>query len=119
MFCDCRKPLGSFKPTRLMRLYAFKRAKLGDTISELEISKLLDIRNETISRWKNNPEFITWLEEVITTYRMPILELLEQVAIDNLHDFRFWKEIAEKYGYFEKVNKTPFTFKLRYDPDTL
>lgn len=88
-----------FKPKPAHQLYAYHRAKLGDSATEIEISKIIGVANETISRWKNIKGFNEWLEENVSSYRAPIKEMLEIVAIKNIDDYRFWEALAKKYGY--------------------
>jgi uncharacterized protein YjcR len=85
-----------------MRLYAYQRAKLGDSATEVSIAEKINIRPPTISNWKTQPGFLEWLETQVSRYRAPILDLLEQVAIDRLDDYRYWEAMAKKYGLITK-----------------
>ena len=106
-----------FKPTSAMKLYAFQRAKTGDETSDKDIAKELNIWPETISRWRQDEHFLTWLADQISVYRAPIHNLLEQVAIERLTDFRYWEAIALKFGYIkeEEQDAMPIAeIKLNY-----
>lgn len=88
-----------FKASGAQHRYAFVRARKGDKASELSISKEIGVAAETISRWKNINGYNEWLEETIAKFRTPIHELLEQVALERLDDFKYWEAIAKRYGY--------------------
>lgn len=88
-----------FSPTPAMEFYAYQRAKLGDDAFQNEIAQQALINQFTVSHWKQKEGFNEWLEERTKYYRAPIRDLLEQVAIANLKDFRFWEAIAIKFGY--------------------
>jgi len=91
-----------------MRLYAFERAKSGDD-SEKSIAERININPSTISVWKTEQGFLEWLESEVAVYRAPILHILEQVAVTNLEDFRFWEAMAKKYGFISKDQESPGT----------
>jgi len=91
-----------FRPTAGMKLYAFQRAKMGVKAANTVISKEIGIGPETISRWKNRKGFELWLEDQVANYRGPILSKLEQIALDNINDFNFWKALAIKYGFIDE-----------------
>lgn len=88
-----------FKPTAAMRLYAYQRAKLGEDVTNRSIAKNIGVNAETISRWNQHEGFEQWLESQTFVFRAPILELLEQVAVSNLDDYRYWEAMAKKYGF--------------------
>jgi hypothetical protein len=91
-----------FKPTPAMELYAFQRAKLGKDVTIVEAAAATGVSRETAQRWKNQEGFLEWLDERVTYYKQPILDLLEQVARIKLSEFKYWEAIALKYGYITK-----------------
>ena len=96
-----------------MRLYAFQRAKLGDSAPESAVAQSVGIARETVSRWKNVTGFSEWLDDALLSYRAPIHDLLEQVARDNLHDFRYWEAIADRFSFGSRT--TPNESRLIID----
>lgn len=94
-----------FQPTPAMELYAYQRAKLGDDATNTSIAEKVGITRETGSRWKAMPGFKDWLLERVKYYRTPILDLLEQVAIARLGEFKYWEAMAKKFGYIEPEQK--------------
>lgn len=88
-----------FRPTPAMELYAYKRAKVGEDASNKSVAESIGITRETASRWKAISGFLEWLDERVACYRTPILEMLEQVALNNLDDYRYWEAMAKKFGY--------------------
>lgn len=91
-----------------MEFFAYTRAKLGDDAFDAEICRQCGIRPETSSRWKSVDGFEEWLEARIAFYRADIHKVLEQVAIKNLDDFRFWEALAKKYGFIDAKGDEPF-----------
>lgn len=90
-----------FSPTRGMKLYAYMRAKMGDKATDLEIATKMGCHNTTLSIYKSKEGFNEWFDEQVTIHRQPIHEMLEQIALDQLEDFNFWRVVAEKYGYLQ------------------
>jgi hypothetical protein len=90
-----------FVPTPAMQIYAVHRAKLGEKATNVEISKIISISESYISRWQKIPGFNEWLAEEIEYYSLPILKLLEGVAMRNLQDHKFWETMAKKYNFHE------------------
>lgn len=88
-----------FKPTAAMKLYAYHRSKQGENETERSLAAKIGTAPETITRWKKIKGFKDWLDSTVARYRVPIVEQLEKVALENLHDFRFWKSVAQKYNY--------------------
>lgn len=103
-----------FKPTSAMKLYAFQKAKNGNLSKDSAISKTIGIRAETISRWKQINGFSEWLEDAVAKYQAPLAAILEQVALDNINDFRFWEALATKIGYNAPVAAQNHVVQLRY-----
>jgi hypothetical protein len=85
-----------------MHLYAYQRARCGDDETKTALAEKIGVTRETVSRWGLVPGFNEWLEGAVSVYRTPIHERLEQVALENLTDFRFWETMATKYGFIEK-----------------
>lgn len=110
-----------FKPTLAMMVYAKARAIAGDDASEASISRSTTIAEETICRWKSKPGFREWLDEQVVVLREPILDRLETVAMANIRDFNFWKEVARKYGYVvDKLDdKKPPSESISLTPEQL
>lgn len=103
-----KRKVKEFRPTPGMRLYAFQRARLGDKAKNTEISKLIGIQAQTISTWLPIKGYPEWLEEQVAVYRAPILEILEQIAINKLeHDYRYWEAMAKKYGFIQPEGAEP------------
>lgn len=96
-----------FKPTRSMRAYAYQRAKVGDAATDVSIAEKIGMKSPSISNWKSIPGFLEWLDAQVTHYRRPIADMLEQVALDRLDDFRYWEAMAKKYGVITKDGEKP------------
>jgi hypothetical protein len=92
-----------FSPTSAMKLYAFQRSKAGEDATDKEISQKIGVRAETVSRWKSINGFSEWLEEQMSVYRAPVLELLERVALERLGEFRYWEAVANKFGFLKEI----------------
>lgn len=114
-----RIPQG-FRPTPAMHYFAFCRAKLGDSASDRVVCDKAGIRPETSSVWKRDPKYSEWLSDQVAIYRASVLDLLEQVALKNIDDFRYWEAMAQKYGYLKPKsdgesdgNKEPLTTQDR------
>jgi hypothetical protein len=90
-----------------MEFFAYVRAKTGDDASDAEVCRQSGIRPETASRWKQNDGYEEWHEHRVAYYRTDIKRVLEQVALKNLDDFRYWETMAKKYGYIEPENEKP------------
>lgn len=88
-----------FRPTPAMELYAYKRAKVGEDASIKSVAESIGITRETASRWQALPGFLEWLDERVAYYRSPVLDLIEQVGISKLMEFKFWEALAIKFGY--------------------
>ena len=90
-----------FTPSSAMKLYAFQRAKLGKKAKDSQVSKLISIRPETISRWKRINGFNKWLEQQISVHLSPIQDVWTMVGTENLMkgDFRYWQELGRKHGF--------------------
>lgn len=88
-----------FKPTPAMQLFAFQIARLGKDASITEAAERVGVSRQVTYRWREREGFFEWLEEQVEVYRSPILEMIEQVAIKNLDDFRYWEAMALKYGF--------------------
>ncbi len=88
-----------------MQIYAYKRAKLGPDVTDAEISRQIGMTQTAISKWKHVEGFAEWLEHQVTVYQTPIRERLEQVALDQVKDFRFWEAMGRKHGYITDKNE--------------
>ena len=95
-----------FKPTPGMRLYALKRAKLGDDETNTEIAKQINMSRCVISQWKAIEGFNEWLEEEVEYLRQDIHEILESTAKQQIHDFRFWEAMGRKHGFIKDDSTT-------------
>lgn len=89
-----------FRPTPAMMAYAFEMAKTPEH-SQASAARAIGSNPATPSKWKaqHGDRFEKWLEEKISQYRIPILKRLEQIALENAHDYRFWDRMCEKYGF--------------------
>lgn len=90
-----------FRPTASMRLYAYHVAKHPKD-SQAKNCRALGFHPSTISHWKTFDGFDSWFEDAVREYQAPIHELLEETAVKNRDDFRFWEALADKYGYYRK-----------------
>lgn len=97
-----------FNPTSSMRLYAYQRAKLGDTASQAEVAKGIGVSPETVSRWKKIKGFKSWLNEELMVLRIPMHDRLEQAALQRIGDWRFWRELAIRHGYIREKSFSEF-----------
>lgn len=82
-----------------MQLYAHKRAEMGINAYQKDVADKINISPETISRWNAIDGFDEWLNATVIRYSAPISELLEQVAKEQINDFRFWEAISKKHGF--------------------
>ncbi len=89
-----------FKPTPAMQIYAYKRATLGENVTDKAIATSIGIAPETVSRWKAIDGYENWLTEQVSVFRAPILDQLEMIARSKIDDFRYWQVLAQKYGFY-------------------
>lgn len=94
-----------FRATPAQKLYAAVRAVAGDDETQRALAARAGVSEETVSRWKQERGFAEWLMSSVARHRAPILELLRQVAIDNVDDYRFWEALAYKYGFLNRDDK--------------
>lgn len=93
-----------FTPTASMRLYAYQRAKLGESASQADVAETIGVSPETVSRWKKIKGFKAWLNEELILLRAPMHDRLEQAALQRIGDWRFWRELAVRHGYIREKN---------------
>jgi hypothetical protein len=84
-----------------MQFYAFILAKHGKSKKQHEVAALVGVSTETISRWKKINGFSEWLAHRLAIQAQPINDRLEFFALQNLADFRFWKEMAVKHRFLQ------------------
>lgn len=94
-----------FTPTPAMKLYAAAKATGGDGLSQTELASRCGVHYVTVSKWNALAGFDEWLTSAVARHRAPILELLRQIAIDNIDDFRFWEALSYKYGFLNRDDK--------------
>lgn len=105
-----------FKPTPAMKLFAYYRAKDGESLKIKDICKATGVRPETYSRWRKVKGFDEWLSMEVLTLRRPIHSRLEQVALEKIHDFKFWQSLALKSGFLNSNPVSEDTSHLLYIP---
>lgn len=97
------------------------------TKTQTDIAKRLDIRDETISRWKRDPEFIKKIDEItLTLERHTVAGMLrrldqkqEETAIGKNEWLKIEEFKAKLQGYdktkVEHIGEVTHTLKVRYE----
>jgi AcrR family transcriptional regulator len=93
------------KLDKIMRLpsqewLAYVMSKEPEDASIQDVCKKAGVARSTYYSWTDkDPKFKEWLDERVAYYRQPIHTKLEQIALANLQDYKFWEAMAKRSAF--------------------